>query len=188
MPRAPQLDGRVDDLMLKLRPLSAPNRVALFHSVVAFSNGTHRILGDGMCAAALVIANTSLAVISRSAAYDDMLEKLARSFSLAFTGPNVEAGGSRQIVLPSEQREPGREMAGARLLRERLLRDGKVLDSGILKVSSFINHQARPRSRAPEPEPAAAAPIRCARCARLTRARACPPRPIPLIAPRWTST
>ncbi|KAJ1636816.1 hypothetical protein T492DRAFT_358470 [Pavlovales sp. CCMP2436] len=37
-----QINERVDELMLKLRPLSAPNRVALFHSVTAFVNGTHR--------------------------------------------------------------------------------------------------------------------------------------------------
>lgn len=141
-----QLTERVDDLMFKLRPLSAPNRVALFHTAVAFVNGTHRIIGDGMCAAALQIANASMSVISRSAAYDDLLERLARTFSLSFTGPNVEAGGRAQIVLPSEQRYAGKEMAGARMLRERVLRDGKVLDSGILKVSAFINHQARARS------------------------------------------
>jgi len=113
-----QLTERVDDLMFKLRPLSAPNRVALFHTAVAFVNGTHRIIGDGMCAAALQIANASMSVISRSAAYDDLLERLARTFSLSFTGPNVEAGGRAQIVLPSEQRYAGKEMAGARMLRE----------------------------------------------------------------------
>lgn len=129
------IDGEADDMIAKVQPISDVNRMTRFRSAVAYYDGEAEIITHGVAAVAIEYASAKNASIAQSAAFDELYRRLMRRFRLELS--SFEASES----VREQSRTPRRRYVGAMLLRERILREGKVLSGGILKVSSFLNHQ-----------------------------------------------
>ncbi|GAB0489070.1 hypothetical protein MMPV_000286 [Pyropia vietnamensis] len=129
------IDGEADDMIAKVQPISDVNRMTRFRSAVAYYDGEAEIITHGVAAVAIQYASAKNASIAQSTAFDELYRRLMRRFRLELS--SFEAAESVREL----SRTPRRRYAGAMLLRERILREGKVLSGGILKVSSFLNHQ-----------------------------------------------
>lgn len=129
------IEGEADDMIAKVQPISDVNRMTRFRSAVAYYDGEAEIITHGVAAVAIEYASAHNASIAQSAAFDELYRRLMRRFRLELS--SFEAAESVREL----SRTPRRRYVGAMLLRERILREGKVLSGGILKVSSFLNHQ-----------------------------------------------
>lgn len=91
---------------------------------------------EGICEVAMYFASSKYATVAAASALDSMFKDLWRKYNLQF----VEQDDDMVINAKGEQVEKMSKRVGETLLKQRLLREGKVLKGGILKVSSFLNH------------------------------------------------
>lgn len=128
-----EADGMID----RVRPISDENRLVHFNSAAVYYDGEHEITTFKTVHVAMVFATASKSIIAIAGALDEMFIELSKTFGLNMGSPRpgspydeLQKRGSTEKVL-----------IGAILLRDRILREGKVLGDGIIKVSSFVNHK-----------------------------------------------
>lgn len=131
------IDEEADAMIDRVRPISDENRVVHFNSAVVYYDGEHEITTFKSVHVAMVFAVASKSIIAVAGALDDMYIELAKKFGFTMGSPHagtpydeIQKRGSAEKVL-----------VGAILLRDRILREGKVLGDSIIKVSSFVNHK-----------------------------------------------
>lgn len=126
-----------DAMIDKVRPISDENRCTRFSSCVAYFDGEVEIITQGKAVVAIVFANTRYCSIAVAAAFDDMFKDLTRRVGLSYYNPDEFDA----LTSMDGSTKAGRiKLAGATMLRERLMREAQLLGDGILKVSSFLNH------------------------------------------------
>lgn len=128
-----EADGMID----RVRPISDENRVVHFNSAAVYYDGEHEISTFKTVHVAMVFATASKSIIAVAGALDDMFIELSKKFSLTMGSP--QPGGPFDEFQKRGSTE--KVLVGAILLRDRILREGKVLGDGIIKVSSFVNHK-----------------------------------------------
>eukprot|EP00171_Calliarthron_tuberculosum_P016550 IDg16550t1 len=124
------------DIMIdRVRPISDENRATRFVSCVAYFDGEMEIVTHGTAVVSIAFSAARYATVATAAAFDDLYKMLTRRLGLQLFTP--EQG--RAQAAASDVGE-AKKYVGAIMLRERLMREGKLLDDGIVKVSSFLNH------------------------------------------------
>ena len=130
----------VDELIMRLRPNSPPDREVLFSSAAAFVDGNVTLVGGGSCSMPLGMCEARHATIATSTALDDLFVKVATQRDLRFVGTDAFDDFYELQGLKTSGKTK-RNTGGSLLLKEKILREAEVLDASILKVSSFLNHQ-----------------------------------------------
>ena len=138
-------DSRVDALVERARQNSEREREVEFRAAASFVGVGPD--GEGLEANAyaefimpIEFAGSQHVTVALSAALDELLVKVSAATELKFVGTE---GFDDFYSLQDRKREGKlrKATAGAQLLKEKILREAVVLDGGILKVSSFLNHQ-----------------------------------------------
>jgi len=133
------VDDTVDELILRMRPSSAPEREVLFTSAGAYVDADATVVGTGVCSMPLGVAEARHATIATSTALDDLFVKVAEAKGLKFVGSS-DFEDFYQLQEVKKGGKLRRKKGGSLLLQQKILREAEVLDASILKVSSFLNH------------------------------------------------
>lgn len=129
------VDEEADAMIDRVRPISDENRMTRFKSSVAYYDGEIEIIKHGAVDVAIAFSSQQYATIATTAALDELYKELTKRYGLTFE--DVERTKKASEGVDESERKV---LVGATLLKERILRDGKMLREGILKVSSFLNH------------------------------------------------
>lgn len=130
-----QVEQDADEMIERVRPISDENRMTRFRSAVAYYDGQMEFIKTQDVGVAIVFSGLQYATIATTAALDEIYKELTRRLGL-----KLDIGGGRGDGEGQEEGEDGKVLVGATLLKERILRDGKMLNDSIIKVSSFLNH------------------------------------------------
>lgn len=130
------IEGDADAMIDRVRPISDENRMTNFLACVAYYDGENEIVTHGQCSVAIAFSNAQYCTVAVSSALDELYMDLTGRFGLKMAPPGGSAVGA-----DSENNKKNELLVGATLLRERIMREGEMLDDGILKVSSFLNHR-----------------------------------------------
>mmetsp|Transcript_18137 Transcript_18137/g.72607 ORF Transcript_18137/g.72607 Transcript_18137/m.72607 type:complete len:522 (-) Transcript_18137:1806-3371(-) len=126
----------VDVLVQRLRPRSDKNRKIIFRSIAGFFDGEKELLTEGICEVAIHFASSRYASIAVASALDNMFKEHWKNLNLQF----VDHDNASEVDEELRTQATSNKRVGGTLLKQRILREGKVLNGGILKVSSFVNH------------------------------------------------
>ncbi|KAL7566168.1 hypothetical protein ACA910_011243 [Epithemia clementina (nom. ined.)] len=123
----------VDYICDALRPLSEPHRVTRFKTCLCFYDGTMELFDYGTCDVDLYFANSLRTFIPVSQAINEMLQKLTLTFGLEYQrwlNARINqgiSGGAGGLGTASVK------------LRDRVLKEGRVLPNDIIDVSAFMD-------------------------------------------------
>lgn len=126
-----------DAILDRIRPISDENRVTRFRSVVAYYDGEIQLVCPGAADVAIVFSAARRVTIAIAVALNSLYVQLAKHFQLQLTNGNPPSADD-------DDSEENTRLYGATLLRERIRREGVMLDGSIVKVSSFVNHKVDP--------------------------------------------
>lgn len=130
------VNEKADAMIERVRPISDENRITRFNSCVAYYDGEVEIVKRRTVDVAMAFSGARYATIATTAALDELYKEHTRRFRLVLDSHwNGKGSGDGD-----EEGEEGKVLVGAAMLKDRILRDGKMLDEGIIKVSSFMNH------------------------------------------------
>eukprot|EP00180_Rhodochaete_pulchella_P003418 Plantae.Rhodophyta-Rhodochaete_pulchella.ctg5811.p1 GENE.Plantae.Rhodophyta-Rhodochaete_pulchella.ctg5811~~Plantae.Rhodophyta-Rhodochaete_pulchella.ctg5811.p1 ORF type:complete len:562 (+),score=95.35 Plantae.Rhodophyta-Rhodochaete_pulchella.ctg5811:1126-2811(+) len=109
-----------------------------YESTAAYCDGENEIITKGRVDMLMAFASPARATIARSSALDNLYRELTGLLHLdiAHFEKAFEPEGSS-----GDPNSSPNKLVGGMMLRDRILREGKVLRDGILKVSSFLNHK-----------------------------------------------
>mmetsp|Transcript_51096 Transcript_51096/g.123337 ORF Transcript_51096/g.123337 Transcript_51096/m.123337 type:complete len:975 (-) Transcript_51096:1262-4186(-) len=139
--RINDIANHVDYLTEALRPLSEPTRVTRFTTCLCFYDGKMEILEYGVCDVDMHFSNSIRTYIPIAQAMSHMMETLKMTFGLEYQKflrtrrDNAQLAGLAASSLPYS---PGR---ASMRLRDRVLKDGRVLPNDIIDVSKFMDSQ-----------------------------------------------
>jgi xanthine phosphoribosyltransferase len=123
--------AHVDYICDAMRPLSEPSRVTRFKTCLCYYDGEMEIYDYGVCDVDLLFANSMRTFIPVAAAINEMIKTLELTFGLEY-----------MQWLQKRMDEAASGVSGASLkLRDRVLRDGRVLPNEIIDVSDFMDSQ-----------------------------------------------
>jgi len=124
-----KIGDHVDLLVDALIPASDPCRITTFKSVLCFYDGKDQIFDYGECDVDLILSNSIRAFIPMSLAIKEMCESLQLAYNLEY-----------QVWLKKKVRAVLGSIGNASLkLRDRVLKEAKVLPNDIIDVSSFMD-------------------------------------------------
>lgn len=119
----------VDYLVEALKPQSEPTRVTRFETCMVYYDGEMEIRDWGVCDCDIFYANSGRSFIPMSSAINEMLQSLQLTLGLEY-----------QHWLKAKKREALHGHSGVTLkLRDRVLKEAKVLPNQIIDVSSFMD-------------------------------------------------
>ena len=123
--------AHVDYICDALRPLSQPDRVTRFRTCLCYFDGEMEVFDYGVCDVDILYANSMRTFIPVSQAINEMMRTLELSFGLDY---------QRWIKGRVDEGTSGLGTAGLKL-RDRVLKEGKVLPNDIIDVSAFMDSQ-----------------------------------------------
>jgi xanthine phosphoribosyltransferase len=121
--------AHVDYICDALRPLSQPERVTRFRTCLCYFDGEMEVFDYGVCDVDLIYANSMRTFIPVSQAINEMMKTLELSFGLDY---------QRWIKGRVDEGTGALGTAGVKL-RDRVLKEGKVLPNDIIDVSAFMD-------------------------------------------------
>lgn len=122
-----ELGSHVDIVASCLLPHSPPDRTCRFRTCTCYYDGSVEVYGYGLCEVALEYASCNKAFISTTHAISDIAATLRGSFDW---GQNWAKMNKSDSVVPR---------SGGKKLREKVLKDAKVLPNDIVDVSKFMD-------------------------------------------------
>lgn len=125
----------VDYLTEALRPLSEPNRVTRFTTCMCFYDGEMEIFEHGVCDVDIHFCNSMRTFIPVAQAMNHMMETLKMTFDLEyqkFLRIRMDDAQYGSAILPG---------SASVKLRDRVLKDARVLPNDIIDVSKFMDSQ-----------------------------------------------
>ena len=129
--RINDIGNHVDYLCDALRPLSEPSRVTRFKSCLCFYDGETEIVTYGILDCDMEYANSVRTYIPLAQAVTEMIQTVQLTFGLEYQG------FLKQSMDHARYSSGGASMK----LRDRVLKDGKVLPNDIIDVSAFMDSQ-----------------------------------------------
>eukprot|EP00737_Agarophyton_chilense_P000581 gb/GEZJ01000649.1/.p1 GENE.gb/GEZJ01000649.1/~~gb/GEZJ01000649.1/.p1 ORF type:complete len:305 (-),score=37.72 gb/GEZJ01000649.1/:464-1378(-) len=117
-------------------PLSDENRIVTFNRDVAYFDSEMQVMAQRLAEICRAFSAAHHSTIAISSAFDELLLQLSRCLKLSFDS-RTQFGLYVQVA---DAQGDSKQLVGARMLKERILRKGKMLAVGILKVSSFLSH------------------------------------------------
>jgi xanthine phosphoribosyltransferase len=125
------IGNHVDYICDALRPLSEPSRVTRMKTCLCYYDGEMEIYDYGVCDVDIVFANSMRTFIPVAQAINEMINTLELTFGLEY-----------QAWLKTRIEEANSGFSGASMkLRDRVLKDGRVLPNDIVDVSDFMDSQ-----------------------------------------------
>jgi xanthine phosphoribosyltransferase len=124
--------AHVDHVSDALRPLSEPSRVTEFRTCLCYYDGEMEVYDYGVAEVDLVFCNSLRTFIPVSAAINEMVRTLELTFGLEYQPwlkKRVDGSAS----------SPAFGSAASVKLRDRVLKEGRVLPNEIIDVSSFMD-------------------------------------------------
>lgn len=121
----------VDYICDALRPLSQPDRVTRFRTCMCYYDGEMEVFDYGVCDVDMLYSNSLRTFIPVSQAINEMMRTLELTFGLDY---------QRWIKGRVDEGTAGLGTAGVKL-RDRVLKEGKVLPNDIIDVSAFMDSQ-----------------------------------------------
>lgn len=121
----------VDVIVEALQPLSDPCRLTQFRSVLCYYDGTNEIFDFGECDVDIGLCSLIRAHIPMAVAIKEMCESLQLAFNLSHHG-----WLRRKVKESLSSLSSGRASIK---LRDRVLKEGKVLPNDIIDVSAFMD-------------------------------------------------
>jgi xanthine phosphoribosyltransferase len=119
----------VDHMIQALKPLSEETRVTRFRTCLCYYDGEVEIYDYGICDVDMYFANSLRTFIPVSAAINELCKTLQLTFGLDY---------QRWLNAGADQKGIGVGAASVQL-RDRVLKDGRVLPNSIIDVSSFMD-------------------------------------------------
>ena len=119
----------VDHMIQALKPLSEETRVTRFRTCLCYYDGEVEIYDYGICDVDMYFANSLRTFIPVSAAINELCKTLQLTFGLDY---------QRWLNAGADQKGMGVGAASVQL-RDRVLKDGRVLPNSIIDVSSFMD-------------------------------------------------
>ncbi|CAM9827165.1 unnamed protein product [Discosporangium mesarthrocarpum] len=140
-----RLGDHVDKLVQFLSPVSDPDRVCTFRTVCCYFEGTKEIFTSFDVEVSMSYVDSVKAFITASAAILEMVEELQKMFNPEEKDldDGEESVGKMQFM-PQGMRTPitpqqrAASFQGAQLLKDSILKKGRVLPNGIIDVSTFM--------------------------------------------------
>jgi xanthine phosphoribosyltransferase len=128
------IGGHVDYLTEALRPLSEPTRKTRFTTCLCFYDGEMEILEYAVCDVDLHFCNSRRTFIPLAQAMNQMVQTLKFTFSLEY---------QKFLKTRMDGALYGASIPGnaSVKLRDRVLKDGKILPNDIIDVSKFMDSQ-----------------------------------------------
>jgi len=126
-----RIGPHLEKLVEILKPISDPNRMTFYRSVMCYYDGENTVFELGELDCAIFYANTERMMISASAAMNKLVETLANKLNLTY----IPEG----MLTRKEEGDDSDMVGGAARLQETLLRYGRVLPGQIVDVSSFMD-------------------------------------------------
>lgn len=120
----------VDYICDALRPLSDPSRVTQFKTCLCYYDGEMEVFDYGMVEVDLVFAHSLRAFIPVSQAINEMIKTLELTFGLEY-----QPWLKKRI----DEAKDGFFGGASVLLRDRVLKEGRVLPNDIIDVSAFMD-------------------------------------------------
>ena len=121
----------VDYICDALRPISDPERVTRFKTCLCFYDGEMELFDYGTLDCDLYFANSLRTFVPMSQAINEMMQKLTLTFALEY---------QQWLKTRVEQGMAGGAIGAASVkLRDRVLKEGKVLPNDIIDVSAFMD-------------------------------------------------
>jgi xanthine phosphoribosyltransferase len=121
----------VDHVSDALRPVSEPSRVTQFKTCLCYYDGTMEVYDYGVAEIDLVFCNSIRTFIPVSAAINEMVKTLELTFGLEYQPwLKKRADGAASSEFGS---------AASMKLRDRVLKEGRVLPNDIIDVSAFMD-------------------------------------------------
>jgi xanthine phosphoribosyltransferase len=132
--RINDIANHVDYLTEALKPLSDPTRKTRFTSCLCFYDGEMEILEYGVCDVDIFYCNSMRTLIPLSQAMNSLVETLKFTFGLEY---------QKFLKTRIDDAIYGTAMPGnaSVKLRDRVLKDGRVLPNDIIDVSKFMDSQ-----------------------------------------------
>jgi hypothetical protein len=121
----------VEYLCDALRPLSEPTRVTRFRTCLCFYDGEMEIFDYGVCDVDIYFTSSMRTFIAMAQAINGMLQTLQLTFGLEY----------QKFLKDKFDQSLGAYGGGSMKLRDRVLKDGKVLPNDIIDVSTFMDSQ-----------------------------------------------
>jgi len=121
----------VDQIVEALQPTSDPCRLTHFRSVLCYYDGETEIFDYGECYVDIGLCSSIRSHIPMAVAINEMSQSLQLAFNLRHHG-----------LLRRKVKESIKNMSSGRAsmkLRDRVLKDAKVLPNGIIDVSAFMD-------------------------------------------------
>ena len=121
----------VDYISDALRPVSEPSRVTQFKTCLCYYDGTMEVYDYGVAEIDLVFCNSIRTFIPVSAAINEMVKTLELTFGLEYQPwlkKRVDGAASSEFG-----------SAASMKLRDRVLKEGRVLPNDIIDVSAFMD-------------------------------------------------
>jgi xanthine phosphoribosyltransferase len=122
----------VDYISDALRPLSEPSRVTQFRTCLCYYDGEMEVYDYGVAEIDLVFCNSLRTFIPVSAAINEMVKTLELTFGLEY-----QPWLKKRVDGASSSTEFG--SAASMKLRDRVLKEGRVLPNDIIDVSRFMD-------------------------------------------------
>jgi xanthine phosphoribosyltransferase len=125
----------VDYICEALRPVSEPSRVTRFKTCLCYYDGEMEVFTYGICDCDLVFAESTRTFIPVAQSIQEMIQTLQLTFGLEYQ--------KWLRVRIDEARKLGPAGGGAASvkLRDRVLKEGRVLPNDIVDVSTFMDSQ-----------------------------------------------
>lgn len=133
--RINDIDNHVDYLVDALQPLSEPSRLTRFTSCLCFYDGEMEIFEYGVCDVDMAFCHSGRTFIPMAQAIHNMVETLKMTFDLEY---QKFLKAKRDDVSLTGTRDDGIGSASLKL-RDRVLRDARVLPNDIVDVSEFMD-------------------------------------------------
>ena len=125
----------VEYLCNALRPLSEPTRVTRFKTCLCYYDGELEVFDYGVCDVDIYFATSMRTFISMAQAINEMINTMQLTHGLEFQGFLKQMREQATLGYGGGIGKAGRK------LRDRVLKDGKVLPNDIIDVSKFMDSQ-----------------------------------------------
>lgn len=136
--RINDIGNHVDYLVGALQPMSEPNRVTRFTSCLCFYDGEMEIFEYGVCDVDITFCHSGRTYIPMAQAIHNMVETLKMTFDLEY---QKFLKAKVDDVLLAGLGKAGTIGSASVKLRDRVLKDGRVLPNQIIDVSQFMDSQ-----------------------------------------------
>lgn len=131
-----EISDEADAIIVRVRPISDEKRLSGFTNLAVYYDGVHELEDRKDVVLALELISVMKAITTSTAELDQMLIELSSRSRLSVVSQTPKVMEEED----TSDNNRGNVLVVATLLHERIMRDSKILGSGIIKMVSLFNH------------------------------------------------